>query len=140
MPLLSKRLGLWMVAKNLILENILVLVRLQEINPALFLLLKPLIFCLKSAAVFGFSISIFRFLLISKYSVSLSIPKNLRLFKLAAIPVVELPEKGSKIHALGLVDARIILVKTDNGFWVGCLPQFFLNSYYSLYSSIVVVT
>jgi hypothetical protein len=31
------------------------------------------------------------------------------LAKLAAIPVVELPANGSKIHAPGLVDAKIIL-------------------------------
>jgi hypothetical protein len=39
----------------------------------------------------------------------MSIPKKRRLAKLAAIPVVELPANGSKIHAPGLVDAKIHL-------------------------------
>lgn len=36
--------------------------------------------------------------------------------KLAAIPVVLLPVNGFKIQASGFVDAKIIRVKTDNGF------------------------
>ena len=35
------------------------------------------------------------------------------LIKFAAIPVVELPVKGSKIQAFGFVDASIILVRTE---------------------------
>tara|TARA_B110000208_G_C11694625_1_gene403629 strand:- start:70 stop:210 length:141 start_codon:yes stop_codon:yes gene_type:complete len=46
----------------------------------------------------------------------LSIPKYLRLAKLAAIPVALLPAKGSRIQELGLVEANIALVKTDRGF------------------------
>jgi hypothetical protein len=41
------------------------------------------------------------------------------------MPVVLLPANGSNIHALGLVEARISLVKTDKGFCVGCLPHDF---------------
>jgi hypothetical protein len=75
-----------------------------------------LIFCLYEAAIFWFSISIFRLLLICKNISSWSIPKNLLLAKLAAIPVVLLPVNGSKIQAFGWVDASIILVRTDKGF------------------------
>ena len=50
------------------------------------------------------SISSFLFLLISKNSVSISIPKKRLLAKLAAIPVVELPANGSKIQVSGLVE------------------------------------
>ncbi len=64
-------------------------------------------------------------MLICKYSSSKSIPKNLRSNRLAAMPVVLEPVNGSKIHALNLVEARIMRVKTASGFCVGCLPQFF---------------
>ena len=63
-----------------------------------------------------FSISNFLRLLSSKNSCSLSIPTNFRPCKLAAIPVVELPVKGSNIQASGLVEAKISLVSTDKGF------------------------
>lgn len=64
----------------------------------------------------GFCISNFLFLLSSKNSCSLSIPTNFLPCKLAAIPVVELPVKGSNIQALGWVEAKISLVSTDKGF------------------------
>jgi len=35
-------------------------------------------------------------------------PTNLRFNKLAATPVVELPENGSSIQALGFVEAKMI--------------------------------
>jgi hypothetical protein len=66
-------------------------------------------------------ISSLRFLLNSKNSSSMSMPKN-RLFKrFAAIPVVLPPVNGSNIQAFCLVEAKINLAKTDNGFCVGCL-------------------
>jgi hypothetical protein len=52
-------------------------------------------------------------------------PKNRLLAKFAAIPVVLLPVNGSSIQAFGLVEAKISLVKTERGFWVGCLPHDF---------------
>lgn len=51
-----------------------------------------------------FSISSRRRLLISRKSCSLSIPKKRRLSKLAAMPVVELPQKGQ-------VSIRLVLWK-----------------------------
>lgn len=94
-------------------------------NSSPFLSRKPSIFCLNVAALTGFSISIFLFLLIVKYSSSRSIPKNRRFDKLAATPVVELPVKRSKTQAPGLVEAKISLVSNESGFCVGCLPQDF---------------
>lgn len=56
-----------------------------------------IIFSRYSIRVSSLSISSLRFLDISKKDSSLSIPTNLRFNKLAAIPVVELPQNGSKI-------------------------------------------
>src|SRR3989344_7066357 len=56
---------------------------------------------------------------------SLSIPKNLLPCARAAIPVVELPVKGSTTTSPFLVLARIILLSSSIGFCVGCLPYFF---------------
>jgi hypothetical protein len=64
-------------------------------------------------------------LLISKNSASWSNPRNLRFNKLAAIPVVLLPVKGSKIQALGCVDDKMIRDNTPKGFCVGCFPHDF---------------
>ena len=45
-------------------------------------------------------------------------PRNLLLIRFAAIPVVLLPVKGSKIQALGFVEAKISRARTDRGFCV----------------------
>ena len=54
---------------------------------------------------------------------SLSIPTNDRSRRFAAMPVVELPVKGSRIRAPLLVLASIARTTNANGFCVGCLPQ-----------------
>lgn len=48
--------------------------------------------------------------------------------KLAAIPVVKLPAKGSRIVSPCRVLARIIRYRRRNGFCVGCLPQRFSHN------------
>ena len=47
----------------------------------------------------------------------------------AAIPVVLLPQNGSKIKSFSFVDANIILSKISKGFCVGCLPCFFSDGF-----------
>lgn len=54
-----------------------------------------------------------------------STPTNVRPVRFAAIPVVQLPAKGSSIAALGRVDAMIIRYNNCKGFCVGCLPYIF---------------
>lgn len=72
-----------------------------------------------------FSISSLLALLIDRNSSSISNPRYFLSSKFAAIPVVALPLKGSRIYAPGLVLARINLAKIPNGFCVGCLPHDF---------------
>ncbi len=38
------------------------------------------------------------------------------------MPVVVLPANGSRIHAPGLVEARMMRARRASGFCVGCLP------------------
>src|SRR5699024_4556096 len=65
----------------------------------------------------------------SKYAFELSIPMYLLFNLFAAIPVVLLPQKGSKIKSFSLVDAKIILSKRFKGFCVGCFPCFFSDGF-----------
>lgn len=64
-------------------------------------------------------------LLIWQNSSNCSMPANLRAQRLAAIPVVELPQNGSRIQSPLSVQERMIRVKTERGFCVGCLPHDF---------------
>ena len=74
---------------------------------------------------FGLSISIRRQMLRFINAGSCSIPRNLRLHRFAAIPVVELPANGSNIHAFFSVEANIMRDNSCSGFWVGCFPHDF---------------
>ena len=75
-----------------------------------------MIFSRYSYLIAGLLISSLRFFDSSRKDSSWSNPKNLRFSKQAAMPVVLLPQNGSRIQSFSFVEARMILARRESGF------------------------